>query len=189
MGGGHSGPASRRQRGSRAQEGLGVEQTGGAEVAESRERVLLVHGKPKPVPKEVAHSREGHPGPGPANRQTGERQAGDPHPSAHVLFTPGHARRPGKGHPGTGGTPGPGHDPALHAPEPCGPRRGDSIVGDGNRHGPVGRGESMEAAGTEGSRAAEHLPDRRCSKPSECDGARSCKTSRAKRWRGSCGGN
>ena len=45
---------------------------------------------------------------------------------------------------------------ALHAPEPGGGRRSDSIVGDGHRHEPFGRGEIVEAAGTEGPKAHIH---------------------------------
>jgi hypothetical protein len=36
---------------------------------------------------------------------------------------------------------------ALHAPEPGGPRCGDSVIGDRDRNGPRGRGEIVEAAG------------------------------------------
>jgi integrase len=41
-------------------------------------------------------------------------------------------------------------------PEPGGARRGDSIVGDGDRNSPRGRGEIVEAAGTEGPKAHFH---------------------------------
>jgi hypothetical protein len=95
-------------------------------------------------------------GVGATHRQTGERGSRDSHPGAHVLFAPGDAWRAGEGHPGTGRTPGPGHDTALHAPEPSGARRGDSVVGDGHRRGPRGRGEIVEAAGTEGPKAHLH---------------------------------
>jgi integrase len=64
----------------------------------------------------------------------------------HVLFVPGDAWRAGTGHPGTGGTPGPGDDAALHAPEPGSARCGDSVVG-WDQNGPRGRGEIVEAAG------------------------------------------
>jgi len=76
-------------------------------------------------------------------------------PAAHVLFAPGDAWGAGKSHSGTGRTPGPGHDAALHALEPSGPRRRNSVVGDGNRNEPRGRGEIV-AAGTEGPKAHLH---------------------------------
>ena len=104
---------------------------------------------------QAAHA-EGHAGAGAADRQAGEREARDSHPAALVLFAPGDAWRAGEGHSGTGRTPGPGHDAALHAPEPGGARRGDSIVGDGNRNSPRGRGEIVEAAGTVSPKAHLH---------------------------------
>ena len=78
------------------------------------------------------------------------------HLAAHVQFTPGDAWRACEGHSGTGRTPGPGHDAALHAPEPGGARRGDPVVGDRDRNEPRGRGEIVEAAGTEGPKAHIH---------------------------------
>ncbi len=53
VGGGHQGPAPGRQPGSRAQESSASSKLAAQKWAESRERVLLVHGKPKPVPKEA----------------------------------------------------------------------------------------------------------------------------------------
>jgi hypothetical protein len=61
-----------------------------------------------------------------------------------------------KSHPGTRRTPGPGHDAALHAPEPGGARRSNQVIGDRDGYEPRGRGEIMEAAGTEGPKA--HIP-------------------------------
>jgi hypothetical protein len=74
----------------------------------------------------------------------------------HTFCSPGDAWGASKSHPGTGRTPGPGDDAALHAPEPSGARRGDPIVGDGNGNSPRGRGEIVEAAGTEGPKAHVH---------------------------------
>ena len=65
-------------------------------------------------------------------------------------------RSASEGHPGTGRTSGPGHDAAIHAPEPGGARCGDSVVGDRHRNEPRGRGEIVEAAGTEGPKAHIH---------------------------------
>jgi len=44
----------------------------------------------------------------------------------------------------------PGYDAALHAPQSGSARCGDSVVGDRHRSEPRGRGEIVEAAGTEG---------------------------------------
>ena len=104
---------------------------------------------------QAAHA-EGHASDGAAGRSAGERQARTSHPAALVLFSPGDAWRASTGHSGTGRTPGPGHDAALHAPEPGGARRGDSVIGDGHRNEPRGRGEIVEAAGTEGPKAHIH---------------------------------
>jgi hypothetical protein len=97
----------------------------------------------------VAHA-EGRPGADATDRQTGEREAGDSHPAALVLFTPGDAWRAGTSHSGTGRTPGLGHDAALHAPQPGGARYSDSVIGDGHRNKPCRRGEIVEAAGKQG---------------------------------------
>jgi hypothetical protein len=75
----------------------------------------------------AAHA-EGQSGARPTNRQTGEREAGDSDPAAHVLFASGDAWSAGKGDSGTGRTPGPGHDSALHALESGGARCGDSVA-------------------------------------------------------------
>ena len=50
------------------------------------------------------------------------------HPSAHVLFAPGDAWRAGAGDSGTRRSRGSDDDPALHAPESRGARRGDSTA-------------------------------------------------------------
>jgi hypothetical protein len=80
---------------------------------------------------EGAHA-EGRPGADATDCQTSKREAGDSHPAALVLFTPNDAWCAGTSHSGTGGTPGLGHDAALHAPQPGGTRCSDSIMGDGD---------------------------------------------------------
>ena len=50
----------------------------------------------------------------------------------HVLFASGDAWRAREGDPGTGRTPGPGHDAALHALESGGARCRDSVARNGN---------------------------------------------------------
>ena len=49
----------------------------------------------------------------------GERQSRGTHPPPHVLFAPGDAKSARESHSGTGGTPGPGHDAAVHALSPA----------------------------------------------------------------------
>jgi len=77
---------------------------------------------------QVAHA-EGRAGDGAAGRTAGERQAGASHPASHVLLAPGDARRAGKSDSGARRSPGPVDHAAVHAPEPCGARRGDQVVG------------------------------------------------------------
>src|SRR5712692_4139110 len=64
----------------------------------------------------TAHAESGS-GDDAARGETSERQAGRSHPAAHVLFASGYAWRACEGDSGTGRTPGPGHDAALHALE------------------------------------------------------------------------
>jgi hypothetical protein len=116
------------------------------------ERLMILAGV---LGDQAAHA-EGPSGAGPTDRQTGEREAGDSHPSAPVLLSSGDAWRAGKGDPGARGTSGHRHDAAVHAPESCGARCGDSVVGDRDRNEPRGRGEIVEAAGTEGPKAHIH---------------------------------
>ena len=58
----------------------------------------------------------------------GPRQQRSAHAPALVLFAPGDARRTGAGYPGTGRTPGPDHDAAVHAPESRGARNSRSAA-------------------------------------------------------------
>ena len=61
--------------------------------------------------------------------EAGERQAWGAHPPPYVLLSPVDARGASKGDPGARRARGSDDDPALHAPQPGSPRRGDRPPG------------------------------------------------------------
>ena len=83
----------------------------------------LVRRAAKTVPRGQRADAENDPGHDAARGEMDERETGDSHTAAHVLFAPADARRAGASHPGTRGSSGPRDDAAVHALEPGGARR------------------------------------------------------------------
>ena len=82
---------------------------------------VLCDGTGKPLTQEVVQVLV-------PDRQKGECEAWDSHPSSHVLFSPGDARGPGTSYSGARRASGSDHDTAVHASQSRGARPRDPVA-------------------------------------------------------------